>query len=211
MQIPNESSIPDPEAEDFVLVSNTAQTKDNPINVTSARTGFASSFTTGRTEDGNLLTAVLIRMGSFGSGDDVTVVVYSDSGTHDNHPDTALYTLINPDPLPSSEDQLTLFTAPDDAALEPNTKYWLAVEHVSGTFAIARTDSTSQTGRPGWEIGDITRLRGTATWSTSTTTSRLHLMFAVRGTIVDDETGPAPRPDESTVPAGRQPSVPRLR
>ena len=162
-----------------LLVTNTGETKHGDRAVNSADTGFASSFTTGDEPGGYVLQDVQIQMGGFDSADDVVVKIYSDSS---DRPDDILYTLTNPGSLPSDDDQTVEFAAPTGSILDPETKYWVTVERVTGSFTIARADGDGQTGETGWEIGDNTRQKGAGSWNDASSSDK-HLTFTVRGAV----------------------------
>ena len=164
---------------EHLLVTNTGEADHGDRAVDSSDTGFASSFTTGDEPGGYVLMDVLIQMGGFDSADDVVVKLYSNSS---NRPDDILYTLANPASLPSDDDQTVEFAAPTGSILDPETKYWVTVERVTGSFTIARADGDGQTGETGWEIGDTTRQKGAGSWNDASSSDK-HLTFTVRGAV----------------------------
>ena len=174
----------EPDTED--LVKNTDESTRDILVLNNVGSGYATSFTTGDNGGGYTLKEVSIRMGGFSSSDGVAVRVRADSS---GRPGATEYTLINPDPLPSSAGIATVFSAPDDTVLLANTTYWVTVDREAGSFIVSRTNSDSQSGLSGWSIGDTSRNRG-AGWNTSTTRSS-HLILSVRGyTNSTDATAP---------------------
>ena len=162
------------------LITNTGQNDTGDRAVDSSDTGFASSFITGLNGTGYSFEGVQIRLGGFDTGDTVQVRIYDSAGST-AYPNIRKYTLTNPDTLPTSDDQVTEFTAPADATLDPDAVYWVTVERTGGSFTIARTNSDDEIGETDWTIGDSSRQRaGAQHWSSASNSDR-HLMFTVRG------------------------------
>ena len=122
----------------------------------------AQQFTTGGTDRGYTLLSVVAQIRSLGS--QVVPKVTIHRSTSDDKPGTSLYVLTNPTTVTAFADNI--FTAPADAELDANTKYFVVFENTgtrgAGTdhrYALRPTTSNSQTGESGWSIADNARWR----------------------------------------------------
>ena len=148
-----------------VLVSNTG--KSNNLH-TVANREIAQSFNTGGTSINFYLESIeLDVMTAPGSGT-LEVKVRAD-GSGSNTPGDLLYTLINPSSVGTGIQE---FTAPDDATLDPNTKYWLHLTYYGGGtkpgFRKTNSNGESSGTAPGWSIGNnrINRSNSSGSWVT---------------------------------------------
>ena len=99
-----------------------------------------------------------------------------------NRPGELVATLTNPATLTSFS--LNTFTAPAGTTLNADTTYWIMVNdgHTSLGAKYATTLANSETGRPGWSIGNgrLWRFRDDPTWINTWNS----LIFALKGTPV---------------------------
>ena len=109
----------------------------------------AQSFVTGTEQGGYALHSVSIHTSLPGAPSAVSVSIYSDSS---GNPGSEVHALTNPGTF---TDGTNIFTAPENTVLSANTTYHVVVEYsASDAFAVHQTASTSETGQPGWSIGD---------------------------------------------------------
>jgi hypothetical protein len=166
------------QASAVTLVENLSQTNDAARIVASG--GWrGSSFTTGSGAY-NLNSATLwFGQGSPTSNTSLFLRLYSNnSGT----PGTLITTFTNPTlPLPTTFANTT-FTLATPQSLTANTTYWLVSGILSGpgSYNWGYTNSTAQTGLPGWSIGDnyATSNNQGSSWTTNSTSLR----FSLEGT-----------------------------
>ena len=123
----------------------------------------AQRFTTGDNADGYTLAEVVVRIHSHAnSADSPRVSIYTNSS---GSPGTLLYTFTSPASFGTGE---MTFTAPADATLEKETKYFVVFEETSdGIWYLGRTTwDDEDTARSGWSIADTHRWRNTnsGTW-----------------------------------------------
>ena len=162
------------------VVSNMSQFWADNRNVDSSDRRFATSFTTGLHANGYDLSTIAIRMGGFDSGDAANLSIYTNHPTND-HPHGLLTNLETTQTDRDDNDKLWHWTPVRPTALEPGTKYWLAVERTAGSFTVARAASNDQNGLSNWVIGDVTQQPGTNEWTQKNNSNR-HLMFGVAAT-----------------------------
>ncbi len=125
--------------------------------------GQAQQFTTGA--GSHTLGSVVAHLRSVGSQAAVKVSIYT--STSGNKPDTSLYVLNNPTTIAATSDNT--FTAPNNATLAANTKYFVVFENTamgsgsSYTYSVRRTTWNSATANTGWSIADTSRSRTSET------------------------------------------------
>ena len=151
----------------------------------------ASFFETGDNPLGYVVTSVKINMGSaHDEGDEmVTVKLYGDSGN--GYPtETSIHEFQSPETMPYGKKRRVTFTATSELVLEPNTKYWLAVEGEVGIMLICFTEEADQAERDGWQIGNenVSRMTPATNWPTSADEGSL--MYKVTGYPIPDMTHP---------------------
>ena len=118
------------------LIKNLSQTHAPDLQVgtlDSSHFTVAVRFETGSHEGGYALTSVTINAeNNIASDDSPRVSIYSAASGNDSAPNASVYTLTNPSSFGAGN--LT-FTAPADATLEKDTKYFVLIESaVSGGF-----------------------------------------------------------------------------
>ena len=103
----------------------------------------------------------------------------------DGEPGDILHTM----QTPSQMDSDLIFTAPENAALAANTKYFVHVTVMSGFVTMQRTDKTEETaeGLPGWTIDDTNLSYDGTNW-TATNPNRV-IDLTVNG-VAEDEAEP---------------------
>ena len=145
----------------------------------------AQQFTTGDQSAGYRLLSVVAHIRSLGSQAVPKVSIHR--STSGNRPGASLYVLTNPTTVTAFADNT--FTAPANAELDANTKYFVVFENTgtrgAGTdhrYALRPTTSNSQAGESGWSIADNTRWRLTAigNWDSIITNAT---KIAVRGHV----------------------------
>ena len=145
----------------------------------------AQQFTTGDQSAGYRLLSVVAHIRSLGS--QVVPKVSIHRSISGNRPGASLYVLTNPATVTAFADNT--FTAPANAELDANTKYFVVFENTgtrgAGTdhrYALRPTTSNSQAGESGWSIADNTRRRLTAIgdWDSIITNAT---KIAVRGHV----------------------------
>ena len=132
----------DPFPPPMALVSNTGQTSSSQFGVTGGVSAVAQQFTAGDQQGGYVLTGVVVALGWVGGHSDPKVSIFTDAS---GVPGSSLYVLTNP--MSFSSYANNSFTAPEDATLDANTKYWVVLENDDTTnlrpnnYAVAVTDS----------------------------------------------------------------------
>ena len=169
------------------LVSNTGQSHDlaelvgfNFIRGDTFRRG--QEFTIGGTGT-YLLDSVQLELRGYGGSDDVQVSIYTEEN---GSPGTSLYTFSKPATI--TNNALNSFTAPENAVIAANTRYFVVVEAPSGDFNVSFTNSNSEDsgGVSGSNIGDNSRRNTGGSWLTTTQAIRI----AVRGSQVTGTNNP---------------------
>jgi len=165
------------QASAVTLVENLSQT--NNAARLSSRVWRGSSFTTGSGAY-NLNSATLwFRRSTPFSNTSLFLRLYSNnSGT----PGTLITTFTNPTlPLPTTFANTT-FTFATPQSLTANTTYWLVSGTSSGAggYQWGYTNSTAQTGLPGWSIGD--NYAFSTNQGSSWTTAASSFRFSLEGT-----------------------------
>ncbi len=182
----------------IVLVSNTAQTTDAPLNrdALTAQESYvlAISFVTGPSDAAWLLTEVDLGIEQWPAGIVPTVYIYE--ADFRGIPMTSLATLANPT---RGTGTLT-FKAETPVVLQPDADYSVVVKSTATTadeaFVLRGTysDSEDGSGQTGWSIETITHLSDNeAIWDgegANTAASQLAVKFTARG--YDGESGPGP-------------------
>ena len=171
-----------------VLVSNTGKATDPNYNVivgSSSGNKFsqAQRFTTCDNEDGYTLSSVRIYIRNFAGSDAVRVSIYEADSS--SLPDSSIYPLMNPGSI--ANDSFNTFTAPANATLAKETKYFVVAEAASGSFTVAYTSSNSEdSGKAnGWNINNKRHDRDSDSgiWSEATFPNT-NLRMSVSGTII---------------------------
>ena len=145
----------------------------------------AQQFTTGDRSGGYTLVSVVAHIRTL--GDDAVPRVSIYTSTSGNKPGTSLYVLTNPTTLTAFADNI--FTAPADAELDANTKYFVVFEN-TGTrgagdgyrYTLRPTTSNNQTGESGWSIANNARQRVTNSENWDNTLANA-IKIAVRGHV----------------------------
>ena len=142
----------------------------------------AQRFTTGDNEDGYTLSSVRIHIRNFAGSDAVRVSIYEADSS--GLPDSSIYLLMNPGSI--ANDSFNTFTAPANATLEKETKYFIVAEAASGSFSVSYTSSTSEdSGKAnGWNINNKRHDRDSDSgiWGEATFPNT-NLRISVSGTI----------------------------
>ena len=172
------------------LVSNTGQQFNSGAGASVGITGSnhfsqALGFTTGDNADGYTLSSVQLSISQFGGSDAAKISIYSANAS--GNPDSSLYVLINPAPIVN--DSLNTFTAPANATLENETKYFVVAESTAdGIFSVGVTASSAEdSGKAsGWSINDQRhhRISDAGSWSqpSSANKPRISVMGTLGGT-----------------------------
>ena len=143
------------------LVSNTGQTPNHEHifeiagpHVTGDVTKVAQGFTTGDSEAGYTLSSVDLYLTFYGGNPVVTASIYEADASGDN-PGSSLYVLTNP----AFANGLNTFTAPANATLVKETKYFVVLEVAGPSWAddpvtISTTDEDDEDSgaASGWSI-----------------------------------------------------------
>jgi len=166
------------QASAVTLVENLSQTNDGGRN-TSLFSWVGSSFTTGSNPSDLNSATLWFRRVSTTSNTNLFLRLYTNSSAK---PGTLLTTFTNPT-LPLSQTAAnTTFTFATPQRLDANTTYWLVsgISSGSGGYNWGYTNSTAQTGLPGWTIGDnyATSNNQGSSWTTNSTSLR----FSLEGT-----------------------------
>ena len=131
----------------------------------------AVRFETGSHERGYALTSVKINAeDNFASDDSPRVSIYSAASGSDPDPNASVYTLTNPSSFGAGN--LT-FTAPADATLEKDTKYFVVVESaVDGGFYHVNATTSDSVDRmaAGWSLNTDRHFRtsDSGSWDSAT-------------------------------------------
>ena len=164
------------------LVSNiglTARSNGHPVgaNNPSVKSTQAQEFTAGDNEGGYTLVEVVVKVHSGVDAIDVPrVSIYTESG---GEPTASLYTLTNPASFAIGN---MTFTAPADATLAKETKYFVVVEETVSTWNVSGTNQNhEETAESGWSIGDnlVWRSQDAGDW---TQHNNAALLITVNGT-----------------------------
>ena len=126
-----------------LLVSNSGESR-NTVSVTVPE--YAQRFETG--PDGYILRDAAIWL-----SDTTGTVAVDVRETKDNLPDNVVHRLTPPTSLQNGRNR---FTAPEGAALDPNTEYFLVVrfDNLSGSFATTTSNAEDEGSARGWSIGN---------------------------------------------------------
>ena len=145
------------------LVSNLAETTySTSLQVGNTDgTQITQGFGTGTNASGYLLTgvSVVIADNNFTGAETTTLKIYDSEAN--GTPKNAIHTLTTPT---LTEGATVLFTAPDDAKLDPDTNYHVVFQSASDQFndlVVRTTTSNAQFGQTGWTIEDAHRLNET--------------------------------------------------
>ena len=190
------------------LVSNLSQTTSSAIfnvgqTTSTSKWVQALGFTTGDSADGYTLSAVVVDLGDEING---TPLVSIYSANTDGNPDSSVYTLTNPTPL--TESASNTFTAPTDATLAKETKYFVVLDNSSNTsgdtYKAATTASTDQTVGSGvgsgWGIDDARYARNVhSTANPWTLETGAEPKIAIRGSAVGTSTTTPAAPTVTSV------------
>jgi hypothetical protein len=135
------------------LVSNLPPTTPLPTSGFSITNNqwLSSSFQTGNASDVYILNSVNLRIGQAALGS-LFVKLYSNAA---GNPGTEI-TSFNVPSIGSTNNYN--FTLTNSQPLTANTTYWLVagISSGSGQYVWTKTSSTTETGLPGWSIGDLT-------------------------------------------------------
>ena len=178
-----------------VLVSNTGQSRNNNMDLISVNrvpesVAVAQEFTIAGSAGAYRLYSVRLALHLYGGSDDVSISIWTKDA--EGNPGTRLYTLTDPGTI--TDNSLSSFTAPVDAAIARNTPYFVVVEASVGEFWVQHTRSGAEDagGAAGSIISDNLRQQSSSLiW---TTVSAAPLRIAVRG---------APRSTNNTPATGR--------
>ena len=127
----------------------------------------AQKFTTGTAQRGYALEAVTLHIGRAGASAHPRVAIAAANG---DDPSSTLYTLLAPDTFSA---ELQTFTAPANAALDPETEYLILVtndsttDHDDARFSVRTTGGNGEDGggQAGWGIADDGRRKsGNLAW-----------------------------------------------
>ena len=158
----------------ITLVSNTGESLEgfNSDNLQ------AQKFQTGANTGGYTISDVRIRTANV-SGRSTSLKIRENNSS--NRPGNLVATLNNPATLTSNG--LNTFTAPAGTTLAASTPYWITINEgitSSSRASYARTTSNTETGEPGWSIGNnrLWRTSNGGSWSTSTSP----VLIEIRGT-----------------------------
>ena len=177
-----------------VLVSNTGKATDPNYNVivgssSGNKISQAQRFTTGDNEYGYTLSSVRIHIKNFAGSDAVRVSIYEADSS--GLPDNSIYPLMNPGSI--ANNSFHTFTAPANATLAKETKYFVVAEAASGSFTVSYTSSNAEdSGKAnGWNINNKRHDResDSSVWDESLV-GNSNLRMSVSGTIIpsDDAT-----------------------
>ncbi len=157
-----------------VLVSNTGEDGSG----SGSGSYMAQSFTTGASA-----TISQVQMGMTDTGKTTVVKIKEDNN---GVPGTLVATLTNPGTLTVG---LNTFTAPTGTMLAASTTYWITVNEGIATnkAGFQTTWSDTETGEPGWSIGNGRLHRSHETWNWITTI-QTSLLIAVKGTTTGGTT-----------------------
>jgi hypothetical protein len=135
------------------LVSNLPPTTPLPTSGFQVRNNqwLSSSFQTGNASYGYILNSVTLRIGQATLGS-LFVKLYSNAA---GNPGTEI-TSFNVPSIGGTNNYN--FTLTNSQLLTANTTYWLVAGILSGSglYVWTKTNSTAETGLPGWSIGDLT-------------------------------------------------------
>ena len=154
------------------LVSNTGQTHSTSTGYTVGASGAsqytqAQQFTTGDYADGYQLSSVQVYFKDFDASDVPSVSIFEADAF--GNPDSSAYTLTNPATV--TNNSLNTFTAPANAILDTETKYFVMVAATSGSFSVGVTNSNGEDSgiASAWSINDQRHVRSSdsGSWSTS--------------------------------------------
>ena len=156
------------QAQVITLVRNTGQLTHSHarcnVGINSGeKYSYAQGFTTGDNEDGYTLSQVVAVVSAF-SDISPRISIYTGTG---GKPDSNLYTLNNPGTFSTGD---VTFTAPPNATLEKETKYFVVLEQTStsGYYTLTGTGANNEDsgGVSGWSIADgrLTRI-GSGQWA----------------------------------------------
>ena len=156
------------QAQVITLVRNTGQSTHSHarcnVGINSGeKYSYAQGFTTGDNEDGYTLSQVVAVVSAF-SDISPRISIYTGTG---GKPDSNLYTLNNPGTFSTGD---VTFTAPPNATLEKETKYFVVLEQTStsGYYTLTGTGANNEDsgGVSGWSIADgrLTRI-GSGQWA----------------------------------------------
>ena len=109
----------------------------------------AQRFTTGDVLLGYTLASVRLHISHYDTGDTAQVSIRAKNAS--GNPGSSLHVLVNPS---ISADGMYTFTAPTDAALDPETDYFVLVEAPTGSFSVGDTSSDAEDAVAGWSIFD---------------------------------------------------------
>ena len=137
------------------LVSNTGQTPAAFTSPVDEQVTRAQGFTTGDNAGGYTLSSVQLALVRLSNGDDEwPVVSIYEANAAGTEPGSSRYTLTNPDTMNSIG--LNTFTAPLNATLENDTKYFVVAAATSGYYTVYLTGANAEDsgGASGWRIAN---------------------------------------------------------
>ena len=163
---------------DVTLVSNTAATSTDDLDIGNADTGDptirAQSFRAGSNPGGYNLTSVGLAIATAPTDlANFTVTIREASGNDPS--DTVLHPMTNPASLTTG---VNTFTAPADAKLETGETYFVHVEYTgseAAELASIKADAEDSGAADGWSIGNESLRRTTTTWATSDASLRIEV------------------------------------
>ncbi len=166
------------------LVSNINQPNyslTGPIGTSpTSQLALAQEFTTGDNENGYTLSDVVFKVATVNSGAVPKVSIYTEDG---DEPDAVLYTLTNPATFSTGD---MTFTAPANATLAKETKYFVVAEGTVERWYVRLTDSDLEgTAESGWSINDqrLGRNQDAADWSTHNQPLRIAINGTATGVV----------------------------
>ena len=180
------------QAQAATLISNTGQpTHPHGRGNVGFSAGYhfssAQKFTTGDNEDGYTLSDVVAVFISSNSGVSPVVSIYT--AANSGKPGSSLYTLSNPGTFGTGN---MVFTAPPNATLEKETKYFVVFEETSAVYTLTGTGTNNEDsgGASGWSIanGRHTRNSDSGGWSANTP---FETKIKINGTVNTPPNNPA--------------------
>ena len=168
------------------FVSNTGQTSNGTL-IVGSNSSFtftqAQQFTAGDNEGGYTLSEVVAKLADVGDDSMPRVSIYSDAS---GAPGTSLYVLTNPASVSGGSN---IFTAPANAVLAKEEKYWVVFENTATGTATSdqykvRRESTGDEdagGASGWSIRDSHHFKNQTSgpWTSHATV----ILIAIKGTL----------------------------
>ena len=180
------------QAQAATLISNTGQSTHahGRANVGSSgdfHFSQAQKFTTGDNEYGYTLSRVVAVLEYSVWDMSPRVSIYTENGS--GKPGSSLYTLSNPGTFGTGD---TIFTAPRNATLEKETRYFVVFEETSAGYTLTGTGSNNEDsgGASGWNIANSphTRKRNSGQWSVGTIFAN---KIKIHGTVNGPPNNPA--------------------